>query len=287
MPAPSLFWFHPNFDGLGLFSAQFMGQRYALHTHDTYVIALITRGCEHVRIGKRSVVAPAGSVFVVNPEEWHDGEAAGCEGWSYRTFYPSVKLISRIARELGQDPEPVFPSALLRDPLIGQALALAHTRSLALEPLAAETAMLVALRRLVLGSADRVSKPELADSSAAHCRMLSYEQLIEANLAETIDLQQLARAGGVTRYQVIRDFRKAAGVTPTTFVRDRRLRRASAMLMRGASLVEAALEAGFADQSHLTRAFRAAHGLTPGTYRKAIIARAQDGPYRGEGKARA
>src|SRR5277367_2016046 len=78
------FWRHARFRDLGLLKARFRRHRYELHTHPTYVIALITEGCERVRIGNQSVLAPAGSVLVVNPEEWHDGEAGADEGWAYR-----------------------------------------------------------------------------------------------------------------------------------------------------------------------------------------------------------
>ncbi len=38
------------------------------------------------------------------------------------------------------------------------------------------------------------------------------------------------------------------------------------MLARGVSIAAAACEAGFADQSHLTRAFARQFGVTPGQY---------------------
>ncbi|TKB15692.1 MAG: helix-turn-helix domain-containing protein, partial [Mesorhizobium sp.] len=73
----------------------------------------------------------------------------------------------------------------------------------------------------------------------------------------------------VTRFQVIRDFNKAIGLTPAAYIRDRRLRRASALIERGFGLADAAIAAGFADQSHLSRTFRAMHGMTPGMFRRA------------------
>ena len=98
----AVFWQHPHFRDMGLLKARFRHHRYELHTHPTYVIALITGGCESVRVSCRRVVAPANTVLVVNPEECHDGEA-GCEdGWSYRTFYPSIDLMTEVARELGR-----------------------------------------------------------------------------------------------------------------------------------------------------------------------------------------
>lgn len=45
-----------------------------------------------------------------------------------------------------------------------------------------------------------------------------------------------------------------------------RVRRARDMLQKGANIADAAFEAGFSDQSHLTRNFRAIYGVTPARY---------------------
>ncbi|MCV9937050.1 AraC family transcriptional regulator [Boseaceae bacterium BT-24-1] len=263
------FWRHAAFRELGLLKARFREHRYDRHTHDGYVIALITEGCERVRVGRQEVLAPAGSVLVVNPEEWHDGEAGAEQGWAYRTFYPSVALLSDIAAELGQPHLPLFPQALLDDPELARLLAAAHAESTSPEATRAEASLLTALRRLILqhGDADRPAEP--LDRSGSQRRFSRYEQVIEERLADEIDLQGLATAAGVTRFQVIRDFKKLTGSTPATFIRDRRLRRANRLIQQGASLADAAFAAGFADQSHLSRSFRAVHGITPGMFRKA------------------
>jgi AraC-like DNA-binding protein len=44
--------------------------------------------------------------------------------------------------------------------------------------------------------------------------------------------------------------------------------------MQGASLNAAAIEAGFADQSHMTRHFKGAFGVTPGRWLEALSGRA-------------
>ncbi|WID98790.1 AraC family transcriptional regulator [Bosea vestrisii] len=263
------FWRHAAFRELGLLKARFREHRYDRHTHDGYVIALITEGCERVRVGRQEVLAPAGSVLVVNPEEWHDGEAGADEGWAYRTFYPSVALLSEIATELGQTHLPLFPQALLDDPELCRLLTAAHTESASSEATRAETSLLTALRRLILQHGDNDRPAEPLDRSGSQRRFSRYEQLIEDGLAGEIDLQGLAAAASVTRFQVIRDFKKLTGSTPATFIRDRRLRRANRLIQEGLSLADAAFAAGFADQSHLSRSFRAVHGITPGMFRKA------------------
>jgi AraC-like DNA-binding protein len=56
----------------------------------------------------------------------------------------------------------------------------------------------------------------------------------------------------------------------------RRLHRAGRSLASGASLAEAALDAGFADQAHLSRSMRRAFGVTPATV-AALVGRGHAG----------
>jgi AraC-like DNA-binding protein len=262
------YWRHPCFPDLGLFKARFTQHRYELHTHPTYVIALITSGCERIRLGRHSVLAPAGTIAVVNPEEWHDGEQGADEGWAYRTFYPSVPLMTAVARELGGDGAPVFPRATIADSDLAAALAAAHEGSTSQDATQAEASLLVALRHLIVRHGGWGGRVEEVESSGTRRRFSLYEDLVENELGSQLDLQRLADAARVTRFQVIRDFKKAIGLTPAAYIRDRRLRLASSLIEQGLGLADAAIAAGFADQSHLSRTFRAMHGMTPGMFRR-------------------
>lgn len=65
-----------------------------------------------------------------------------------------------------------------------------------------------------------------------------------------------------------RGFRRAFGVTPVAFRAEARARRAwQSLTASDLPLAELAVGAGFADQSHMTRAIRALTGRTPGAWR--------------------
>ena len=57
---------------------------------------------------------------------------------------------------------------------------------------------------------------------------------------------------------------------PHAWLRQRRLEQARALLKSGRAPLEVALELGFADQSHLTRYFTSAYGISPGRYQRAV-----------------
>lgn len=261
-------WRHPRFRGLSLLRARFRRHRYDLHTHPTYVIALITGGCERLRVGRRRELAPADAIILVNPEECHDGEAGCDDGWAYRTFYPTVDLMEEVARELGQAALPMFPRTVLSDPTLADALALAHRVAETGDAEAAEATMLLALRRLIVRHADGSQPARARTGSGSMRRIAVYRDMIESDIAGSFELERFALATGVTRFQVIRDFKQATGFTPSAFVRNRRVQVARRLIEDGETLADAALEAGFADQSHLTRAFKLSHGFTPGVMRR-------------------
>jgi AraC family transcriptional regulator len=91
---------------------------------------------------------------------------------------------------------------------------------------------------------------------------------VEEHLHERIVLADLAAVVGLSRCRFARRFRCSTGRSPHGFVLDRRVARAQLLLTRtGMPLSDVALRCGFADQSHLTRVFRARVGVPPGRFR--------------------
>jgi AraC family transcriptional regulator len=83
-------------------------------------------------------------------------------------------------------------------------------------------------------------------------------------------IDELAREAGVHPDYLARAFRVRFGVPVGTYVRRLRLEWAAARLAGTEEpIAQIALAAGFADQSHFTRAFKRYAGLTPGEYRHA------------------
>ena len=92
---------------------------------------------------------------------------------------------------------------------------------------------------------------------------------LDANLASTLQLKDLAAAACLSVGHFSRVFLRTVGETPLTYVRRRRIQRAQQlMLSTEKSLSEIVGECGFADQSHLTRLFRRQVGIPPAAWRR-------------------
>jgi AraC-like DNA-binding protein len=89
------------------------------------------------------------------------------------------------------------------------------------------------------------------------------------DLVDPPSLAALAELAGIGRYQLLRQFRQAFGMPPHAWLIQRRAERARALVRSGTSLSVAAIDAGFADQSHMTRVFVRQFGFTPGAWQRA------------------
>lgn len=96
-------------------------------------------------------------------------------------------------------------------------------------------------------------------------------RFIEQDLTSPIHVPDLARVATQSTYHFTRTFKGRTGKSPHSFVLERRIRRAEALLAEtDTPLAQVAHDSGFSSQSHLTTAFRRWVGLTPGCYRSLI-----------------
>ncbi len=102
-------------------------------------------------------------------------------------------------------------------------------------------------------------------------RLQRVRDYVEAHLDEELSLTVLADIACLSPYHFSRSFKEAAGVGPQRYVIQRRVERAKRLMRQTHQpLALIALEAGFADQSHFTIAFRREIGVTPGRFRAAL-----------------
>jgi len=102
---------------------------------------------------------------------------------------------------------------------------------------------------------------------------------LESCPEENVRIAEMARAFYVSPYHFIRSFKQAVGLTPHQFQVQNRVRKAQRFLQEQISSTQAALAAGFCDQSHFIRQFERQVGLTPTAYKNAC--RALPGPAKG------
>ena len=92
---------------------------------------------------------------------------------------------------------------------------------------------------------------------------------LRANSSAERGIAAIARDADVSPIRLVRSFRRTFGISLARFMRVLQMQRALGLLRDPALSISAvATEAGFADQSHMTRAFARTYGLTPAVLRR-------------------
>lgn len=243
--------------------ACFSGTAFAPHRHDTYAIGITLGGVQSFDYRGAARHSLQGQVVVLHPDELHDGRAGDDSAFRYRVAYLAPSLIQSI---LGGGPLPFVDGGVSRDQrLRGAVAALLKDCERALTPLEAEDALFelaTALRDVSAGPASvRVANGRAVMLAKAY---------IDERLRPGISLADLERETGHDRWQLSRDFRAVLGTSPYRYLMLRRLDRARHMMMNGVPLADCALANGFSDQSHFNRTFKAAVGMTPMAWMRAV-----------------
>ena len=255
------FWREPRYGDLECLAARFRTHVYERHTHETYVIGCITAGYKRFELAGAQYAARYGDLCFVHPDVVHDGRPEG-DGYAYRMIYPSHALLADLARDITGSARCgtlTFRSPVVHDPELSAEFAKAH-RAMETSHSALQTdeAVLQVLER-ILGRRAR-----LAVSGNPHGERRAVREArdyLAANVTENIDLSTLAGISHQSRPHLIRAFKQEMGLTPHTFLVDRRGRPARELLLGGE-----ARRQGLPIRAHMTRAFKARIGVAPGRF---------------------
>jgi AraC family transcriptional regulator len=221
---------------------------------------------------KRHVPPPAGAISLVpagSPARWR---------WSGPRDLLAIYLESGLVAQVAAEAFDLDPARLTVPPL--DSLELPHLRA-AIGAVGAELT--------TGGAGGRLAAESLANLLAVHLirhvlaprspargrdgalprgRLRAVVEYIEEHLDAGPTLGQMAAVARVSAYHFARQFKAATGLPPHQYVIARRVERAKQLLQAGTglSLAEVAADAGFSDQSQLSRHFKRLVGATPGQF---------------------
>ena len=241
-------------------------RQFSRHSHDQFGIGIINSGGHHSWSGIGWVDAVCGDIIMVNPGEMHDGSPIGKKprSWKMLFFEPQIACEVLAGERLSHQPD-LLPTVRDRD------LAMCFRRLFdAVIDQQPDTLLIdeVLVRTLAHtfrhhGSTDALPRPGLPCVD----RIV---KLIDGEPERAFSLREMANIAGVSRFHFLRAFSRATGATPHAYILQRRVRLVRRLLKAGWDLGEASAHSGFADQSHMTRAFVRQLGTTPAHYRQVV-----------------
>lgn len=259
---------HPELLGLRVVRSLASGRPLSRHVHDSLCFGMVLQGHRVLSTAEGECSLCAGHPFVIGPGVPHavqDAPGTRCLVFSL----PQVG-ISALCDELGVD-EPRFYRPVGEDPRFITAI---HRLGECVE------------HGDLLGGADWLRSAcghVLVHLGGAHDVIARHhgaveraKTVLEERFAGDLGLRELADEAGLSPGRLNRLFSRSVGIPPGEYRQHLRIRRAKELLAAGTSLVDVALETGYADQSHFTRAFVRIAGMTPGVYRRGVLPQARE-----------
>ncbi|HZZ06870.1 AraC family transcriptional regulator [Paraburkholderia sp.] len=239
------------------------------HSHDRFGVGVIVAGGHRSSSGRGVVEARASDTIMVNPGEVHDGSPLDERGRAWRMLYFEPSMLTDVAIELNgvTAPEIELTRPVVHDPLLKmlfeRLFAISVEAQTVPDDLVREETMLELLGYLIRTHATTLACSRMDRSLGPVARARAR---IDDDPSSPLTLTDLAADTGMSRFQLLRGFAHEMGLPPHAYRMQRRVALARQFIAHGATLADAAAAAGFADQSHMTRAFVRLLGITPANY---------------------
>ncbi|CAK9889277.1 MULTISPECIES: AraC family transcriptional regulator [Pseudomonas] len=239
---------------------------YKAHSHPTFSIGAVDLGCSvFTGAGKAQtrlfpgtlVFVPAHCVHACNPEPGLS--------WSYQMLHLDAAWLQALRMESALAPQVQGkPARITRNPSTYERFTRLNELLFSQATPQEKEAALIEF----IGDHDEQRTAPLAKTPTyLDCSLEDLLQRLAQEDADSLPLGELASSAGMGRYQLIRAFRAATGLTPHAWQLNLRVNRARQWLRKGQDMADIAYRLGFADQSHFQRVFKAHTGVTPGLYR--------------------
>ncbi|MGE0041651.1 MAG: AraC family transcriptional regulator [Vicinamibacterales bacterium] len=267
----SHYWQPPAMPGVSALAATFTNQHFVPHAHDALVIAVTEAGgASYTSRGTTDDASPA-ALLVFNPREPHAGHMRRSRLWRYRALYLEEAAITRLLDATGLQALPGATRNALRAPALIEAFRRAHAELESGDPELGRERLIDACGRLF--AALPAPAPAVLRSPGDRRHVDTALRRIREEYRSGLTVDGLAAAQGLSPFQLVRQFKRHTGMPPRAHLLRARLHHAIGRLRAGWPIGEAAVDAGFYDQSALTRHFRRAFGITPGQYVRARAGR--------------
>lgn len=256
----------PSLYGIETLSARYLAQTFKPHAHDEYIFGVIDSGVHSVWCRGEMNQISCGSVVTMRPGDIHHGGAGREDGWRQRMLYIPEAGMRAILEDLtGHLATGTldFDAAFHARPDLARRFADLHA---VLHTSSAQLSRDVALDTL-LGTLLRELAPQQSvPRRQRQGRIADAIDYLDSHVEEDVSLDDLCQITGLRRRQTIESFRRATGLPPHAWHLQRKVQLVKHLLREGLSPATAAAQAGFADQSHMGRHFRAIVGITPAAY---------------------
>jgi len=256
-------------EGLSLTATAYRQHHFPKHFHSHYTILLVEEGINEGFTERQRYRVEPGQVLIINPGELHAGHSFDQRYLRFRSLRITEAMLQRVYADNGVaiSGDVVFETLPITDARLAQqitALSLGLAQQKGEYEVEADYTSLLLTLLSRYSNKKKTAGPEQVNRPA----LLRAERFIRDNYKADIKLQDIAAYAYLSRYHLVRQFKKHYGLSPFQYLRNLRVEEAKKRFPGAASLTQIALEVGFFDQSHFIRNFKKIEGMPPSVLRK-------------------
>jgi hypothetical protein len=231
-----------------------------------YQIGIVRQGNGEFNVGGNNFPISSGQLFFIHPGKIHSGKPDFEIGWTVDT----ITLKADFVYELFNNNKPIFNDTVVENS------ALKITFEKAFELLSTYRENFENESNLFLLITDLfkdVSNTSIDDDKKANNEAIDRAiDFISKNYKKSFSLDDLAEQVFLSKFHLLRIFKKKIGLSPYAYQTQLKLNEARKLIFKDKTLTEIAYELGFADQAHFTNTFKKhANGANPSDLLKTAI----------------
>ncbi|BDQ34643.1 helix-turn-helix domain-containing protein [Pseudodesulfovibrio portus] len=263
------FWRDPDLPGVEVRYSSYNEEAFRDHAHAAYSIGFLESGRTVFQLEGEPHAAVGGQMVFIGPHMVHACNPDSDSDMAYRMFYVDPHWLSSVATEVFGHPVDAvsFPRPVADDPELAALWRTLHEAIMdGADRLEKESLLVQGLADVIARHAEMGGPGEPAGNEAAVRKVKDH---LAANLTGRVSLDELSAVAHLSRYHLLRVFQGAVGLPPHAYQNQLRVDLGKKLLAGGMAISQAAVEAGFGDQSHFSRIFKKYTGATPKQYRDA------------------
>ena len=243
------------FGGITVLNSVVNNYQYAPHWHNRYVLAIYRDGAKQFKCAQYTGIAVAGDLLIIAPGTLHSATTLDNNGWDYCALNFTTDQLSKAMGFSERELDERFQdfSHIKNNK--------ASNRKV-FDALDAGKDTELALSDWLLSIASQSSTVKHQKIQAPSALKSVYQRIMDDPVSN-ITMAELSFLAGVSHEHLSRSFKQVFGVSPFQLIIAARIQIARKHINLGISFADAALIAGFSDQSHMNRWLKRAYGVSP------------------------
>jgi AraC-like DNA-binding protein len=256
---------YDQFDSLEVKESRFKEFNLPSHFHDSYCIGLLANGIKNCTIENNSQLIHSNSVSIINPYQIHTDKNIDYEDCLFRMIYLNKDVLNYFTKKItGKNNENIiFTNEIITNSFVNSSITSffdENNKGILLEQ------KLENLIQILLNNKYSVDTIKISiDNKNAIDDCI---EKVRLNFFDKIDITKMSQESKISKYQLIRYFKKKTGFTPASYILLHRINHSKKLLIRDISIGEIALEVGFYDHAQFCKFFKYYTNVSPTEYRQ-------------------